>query len=122
MMDYPTWYRPDHNDQYATSERCAILELWNHPEDNATSIAQATVDPGVITRWHFLIATQERYVILAGHGVVYLDQLPGQPVQPGDVVFIPAQCRQCIHNTGSQPLVFLAICTPRFRIDAYREC
>ena len=44
-----------------------------------------------------------------------------QPVGPGDVVIIPAQCAQRITNVGEADLVFLAICTPRFVSDAYED-
>jgi mannose-6-phosphate isomerase-like protein (cupin superfamily) len=43
------------------------------------------------------------------------------PVQPFDVVHIPAGVPQQICNTGSEDLVFLCICTPRFRMENYRE-
>jgi oxalate decarboxylase/phosphoglucose isomerase-like protein (cupin superfamily) len=39
----------------------------------------------------------------------------------GDVVLIPPMCRQRITNTGSEDLIFLAICTPRFSNDVYED-
>ena len=39
----------------------------------------------------------------------------------GDVVLIPPSCPQRITNTGSGDLIFLAICTPRFKQDAYED-
>ena len=44
-----------------------------------------------------------------------------QAVQPGDVVIIPPLCRQRIANTGGSDLVFLAICSPRFRPGCYED-
>ena len=39
----------------------------------------------------------------------------------GDVVVIPAGCPQQIRNDGEDDLVFLAICTPRFVPECYRD-
>ena len=105
--------------EYYTDERCDILELSNSEDDPDASIARARVAPGVTTRWHRLRATTERYVILEGRGRVEVGELPPQFVEPGDVVVIPPLCRQRIANVGDGDLVFLAICTPRFRPDNY---
>ena len=107
--------------EFYTDERCHIIELSNTPDDPDVSIARARVEPGVTTRWHRLSGTTERYVMLEGRGRVEIGDLPPQEVGPGDVVIIPSGCRQRIANIGDDDLVFLAICTPRFRIDAYED-
>jgi mannose-6-phosphate isomerase-like protein (cupin superfamily) len=107
--------------EFATPERCDILELSNSPDDEFASIAQARVATGVTTRWHRLNGLEERYVILSGQGRVHVGDLPAQAVGPGDVVLIPAGCPQRIANIGLQDLVFLAVCTPRFTPGAYED-
>lgn len=107
--------------EYWFAEGCHILELSNSDADPAVSIARARVAPGVATRWHCLVDTAERYVLLAGRGRVEVGELPPREVGPGDVVLIPAGCRQRIACLGPEELVFLAICTPRFRPAAYRD-
>jgi mannose-6-phosphate isomerase-like protein (cupin superfamily) len=107
--------------EFYTPERCYIIELSNTPEDPDASIARARVLPGVTTRWHCLIGTTERYVILSGQGQMEVGDLAPEEVHGGDVVLIPPLCRQRITNTGTEDLVFLAICTPRFRAEAYEE-
>lgn len=107
--------------EYYTEERCYINELANSDNDPDVSIARARVLPGVTTRWHQVIDTAERYVILSGTGVAEIGDLPPQKVNTGDVVVIPPSCRQRISNTGSEDLIFLAICSPRFRQEAYRD-
>ena len=102
-------------------EGCYIIEMSNGPEDPAASIARARVPPGVTTRWHRVKGTAERYVILKGAGRVEVGELPPQEVGPGAVVLIPPSARQRIANVGKEDLVFLAICTPRFRAEAYRD-
>ena len=100
MPDEPRILKPDETDETFIDEGCHILELSNTAHDPALSIARARVAPGVTTRLH------------------------GQPpvdVSSGDVVLIPPGCPQRIRNTGSEDLVFLAICTPRFTVSAYED-
>ena len=109
------------DDEFYTSEGCYITEISNSADDPELSIARARVEPGVTTRWHRLHDVVERYVIVHGCGRVEIGDLPPTDVSVGDVVLIPPMCRQRITNTGSMDLVFLAVCTPRFRDQAYEE-
>ncbi|MEY6431082.1 cupin domain-containing protein [Thioalkalicoccus limnaeus] len=121
MSPPPTIQRPDEDDEYATAEGCAILETWNRPDDTRLSVARARVAAGATTRWHRLVDIDERYLIVAGRGRVEVGNLPPTVVQSGDLVHIPAGCRQRITNTGSDDLVFYALCTPRFVPAAYED-
>ena len=105
--------------EFYTEERCYITELSNTPDDPDVSIARARVEPGVSTRRHQLKGIAERYYILSGKGRVEVGELPPREVQAGDVVLIPPMCSQRISNIGKEDLLFLAICTPRFTLDAY---
>lgn len=107
--------------EFHTAERCYINELSNIPADPEVSIARARVPAGVTTKWHRLKGIAERYVIVEGAGRVEIGELLPHDVAPGDVVVIPPACRQRITNVGENDLVFLAICTPRFRLDAYED-
>jgi mannose-6-phosphate isomerase-like protein (cupin superfamily) len=109
------------SNEFYTAEKCYITELSNTPDDPDASIARARVGPGVTTRWHWLIGTVERYYIVNGRGRVEVGKLPPQEVSAGDIVLIPPKCRQRITNIGSQDLVFLAICTPRYSKDVYED-
>ncbi len=110
-------YAPD--SEYYFREGCFITELSNDGHDPAASLARARVEPGRTTAWHALRDTQERYVILEGTGLVEIGDLPPQEVAPGDVVVIPAGCRQRITCTSACDLIFLAVCTPRFETKNY---
>lgn len=112
-------YNPQ--DEFFIDEGCHIIELSNSSEDTDVSIAQARVKPGVTTRWHRLAETIERYVIISGTGLVEVGELAPTAINPGDVVLIPALCKQRIRNTGGQDLVFLAICSPRFSSSCYED-
>jgi len=107
--------------EYYMDERCYIIEVLNSEADPALSIARARVLPGVTTRWHCVHNTVERYVIQTGQGAMEVGEMPPQEVGAGDVVVIPSGVRQRITNTGTEDLIFLAICTPRFTFAAYED-
>ena len=111
--------RPSPDAEFYTDERCHILEMSNSTADEQLSIARARVEPGVTTAFHIVRDTAERYVILEGQGEVEIGGKPAEHVGAGDVVLIPPGIDQRITNTGSEDLIFLAICTPRFRSENY---
>ena len=108
-------------EEYFFEEGCYITELWNENHDGAVSIAQARVRPGETTKKHALKNTVERYLIVKGEGMVFIGGDTPQAVNKDDVVVIPAGTSQYIRNTGSEDLLFLAICTPRFEQENYME-
>lgn len=107
--------------EFPTPELCFVNELSNFEGDPEASVAKVRVPPGVTTRWHRLKGTAERHVMISGSGRVEVENLAAQDVSPGDVVLIPPGCRQRITNTGMDDLVFLAVCTPRFRPENYED-
>lgn len=116
--------RHDDGGEYFFREGCHIAEWWNMPDDPAASVARARVAPGVSTRWHRLHEVAERYVILSGTGCVELgtgDARLSETVTTGSVVFIPPGVPQRITNLGSEDLVLLAVCTPRFTPGCYED-
>lgn len=112
-------FRASPEQEYFFEEGCHILELLNDPADADVSIARARVPPGVTTAWHAVAGTAERYVILSGSGLVFVGEYPPAAVGPEDVVMIPPGVRQRICNIGEDDLVFLAVCSPRFRPENY---
>jgi quercetin dioxygenase-like cupin family protein len=66
----------------ATSERCRIVEVSNSEDDPDVSVARARVAPGVVTRWHRVAGTAERYVILEGTGRVEVGGYVREVVSP----------------------------------------
>ncbi|MDI9246372.1 cupin domain-containing protein [Marinobacter sp. CHS3-4] len=112
-------YHYDPSSEFYLGENCYITELLNTDADSDVSIARARVLPAQTTRWHSLTGTVERYVILEGEGLVEVGDQPPTHVKPGDTVLIPAECPQRIANVSSEDLVFLAVCSPRFRPENY---
>lgn len=117
MSEHIKSYLPDQ--EYFFEEGCHIIEISNSPSDEQGSIAQATVKPGEQTRWHRLKNTFERYVVLSGEGLVEIGNHAPAKVAPKDVVLIPPDTSQRIKNIGNDDLVFLAVCTPRFKQQNY---
>lgn len=107
--------------EYYFDEGCFITELLNSPDDPHVSVARARVEPGQTTKWHSLAAIHERYLIIAGQGRAEVGETPPRTVFPGDTVPIPPGCRQRITNIGTGDLIFLAVCTPRFVLEAYQN-
>lgn len=117
----PAVLRANESAEYFTEERCHILELSNSPGDSELSIARARIEPGVTTALHSVADIVERYVILSGSGRVEVEGLEPTDVGQYDVVIIPAGRTQRITNTTDTDLVFLALCTPRFRQGRYEH-
>lgn len=109
------------SNEYYFKEGCYIVEISNSESDPGCSIAQVRVQAGQSTKLHCLLDTIERYVILEGEGQIKLADSPVQKVKAKDVVIIPSSCPQKISNTGEIDLIFLAFCTPRFKVDCYQE-
>ena len=106
--------------EFYTPERCYITEMHNNDTDEDTSVARARVLPGVTTQLHALKGTDEPYVILSGEGFVEVGSDFSAKVGPLDVVYIPKDVSQRITNTSKgTDLVFLCVCSPRFKVDTY---
>ena len=113
--------RTESQREFWTDERCFILELSNSPDDEGASVARARVEPGITTALHRLNGVDERYIMIEGRGRVEVGGLSPTDVSPGDVVLIPRGTPQRISNTGKDDLVFLCVCTPRFRPECYED-
>jgi mannose-6-phosphate isomerase-like protein (cupin superfamily) len=101
-----------------TSERCYITELLNNERTAEVSIARTRVEAGVTTQLHAL-SVAEWYVIESGTGLMTVGDQAPERVAAGDVVSIPKNMPQKIHNDGDYDLLFLCVCTPRFSQECY---
>ena len=104
--------------EFLTRERLYIVERVNDPAVPAFSLADARVEPGILTELHSL-EVNEWYSIRQGRGLMEVGG--GEPFQVsvGDTVIIPAGTSQRIRNTGTDDLLFQCICMPRFTPGAY---
>lgn len=120
----PLILRDDDRTESGIEPGCFLSDWLNDPADNDLSITRIRVQPGAETRLRRLENICERYVVLEGQGRI---ELVGptraftegdhtiSALEEGDVVVIPPAFSRRITNIGETDLVFLAICTPRFR-------
>lgn len=105
-------------DEFVAGDHTLLRELLHpdkQPLDLRYSLAHATVPVGHTSTPHAL-KTSEVYYILTGEGEMHIgDEM--QRVKPGDAIYIPPHARQFIRNCGSEPLVFLCIVDPAWRVE-----
>jgi hypothetical protein len=70
-MSSPNISRLKDHPEFATPERCFIVETLSEP---ALSVARARVERGVTTAWHSVDGTVERYVMAEGHGRMWIGE------------------------------------------------
>lgn len=87
--------------------------LWpkNAPHAHAT-IAQVTMEPGSISRRHVHERSEQVWIVEQGNGLLLLGNGETEPLRAGDVVRTPAGETHGVENTGTGPLVHLAVTTP----------
>lgn len=105
-------------EEFVAGDSTLLRELL-HPDKQPLnlrySLAHATLPVGATSDPHSL-TTSEVYYILAGSGEMHIDD-ESQRVGPGDAVYIPPNARQYVHSCGEEPLVFLAIVDPAWRVE-----
>lgn len=105
-------------DEFVAGDRTLLRELLHpdkQPIDLRYSLAHATLAPGDTSTPHAL-RTSEVYYILSGAGEMHIGE-EVQRVKPGDTVYIPPNARQFICNVGTEPLMFLCIVDPAWRVE-----
>ncbi len=104
--------------EFLAGDRTRLRELLHpdkQPLDLRYSLAHAIVDVGQTSTPHSL-KTSEVYYILSGEGEMHIDE-EMEKVGPGDAVYIPPDAQQYIHNCGDEPLIFLCIVDPAWRVE-----
>lgn len=107
--------------EFYINEGCYIKEYESGVDGSNVSIALARVPSGVKTKLHRLKGVNERYLLTAGKGKMFVEGLSPEIVSAGDVVMIPAGRGQAIENIGDTDLLFYCICTPPFTPECYEE-
>lgn len=100
---------------FTTKDTSTIRELLA-PRNSAIarqSLAEAILSPGAETEAHLHQNTEEIYYLLAGEGLMAIED-EWRRVVPGDAIAIPPGARHQIRNTGTHDLVFLCCCVPAY--------
>jgi len=103
---------------FTTKDGSEIRELLAHRNSciRNQSLAEARLPVGGQTTAHFHPRTEEIYYILAGNGLMRIDD-ESRPVGPGDAIAIPPGAEHQITNTGTATLKFICSCAPGYEND-----
>src|SRR5579884_3568209 len=105
--------RPDMPIQRLSTRHVTVLKnpgkrskqlVWprNAPEASMT-ITRVTIEPGAVSRRHAHAKSEQIWIVERGFGVLLM---------AGDIVRTPPGETHGVRNTGSEPLVYLAITSP----------
>ena len=114
------YFQTDEEQEFYTDEKCHIIEMMNTPKIENVSVSRARVEPGVTTQNHAL-HFDEVYYVLSGKGEMQINNAEVKLLGSGDLAFIKRGSSQKITNVSDTDLVFLCVCTPRFRLDGYEN-
>jgi len=102
--------------EFIAGDKTSLKSILHPVYDNLDlnyCIAEARLKQGKSSLWHRL-KTTELYFILEGTGIMEIESEKAR-VKKGTAVFIPANSRQRIRNTGKKDLVFLCIVSPAWK-------
>jgi mannose-6-phosphate isomerase-like protein (cupin superfamily) len=104
-------------EEFVAGDGTLLRELL-HPDKQAIalrySLAHAVLPSGQTSTLHAL-KTSEVYYILSGQGEMHIDN-ESRFVEAGDAIYIPPNATQYIRNVGLQPLIFVCIVDPAWRL------
>jgi mannose-6-phosphate isomerase-like protein (cupin superfamily) len=95
---------------FITKDKSQIREFY-HSQN--VSLAEAVVDIGEITEFHFHKTSEEIYFILDGEGLIDIEG-EEKKVSKDQAIIIPPKKRHRISNVGNSQLRFLCICSPAY--------
>lgn len=111
--------RPEECPEIVANDGCRLRELL-HPDRGAPglsySLAVATIGPGESTLPHRLVDEAEAYYIVSGCGRLFVSGA-SEFLRTGDVAVVPAGAEQWIECASPEPLSFLNIVDPPWRVD-----
>jgi mannose-6-phosphate isomerase-like protein (cupin superfamily) len=104
--------------EFVAGDATQLRELL-HPDKQPISLryslAHAVLPVGACSKPH-LLKTSEVYYVLSGTGEMHIDT-EVQQIEAGDAVYIPPNARQFVRNLGNEPLIFLCIVDPAWRVE-----
>src|SRR5690349_21756009 len=84
--------------------------VWHrNAPDAAMTITRVTMQPGAISTLHAHAKAEQIWLIERGAGTLLMDGGAEAAVEAGDILRTPAGDTHGIVNSGSEPLVYLAI-------------
>jgi mannose-6-phosphate isomerase-like protein (cupin superfamily) len=83
----------------------------NAPESSMT-VTRVTMEPGAVSTLHAHARAEQIWLIERGSGTLLMDGGAEMRIEAGDIVRTPAGDAHGVVNSGSEPLIYLAITTP----------
>jgi len=108
----------DEIESFKAKDVSEIKEIFhpNNSELKTISIAEATVQVGESTEYHYHRISDEVYFILQGIGILEIEG-EVEEVRENDCIFIPVRRKHKIKNIGKVPLKILCISSPPYSDD-----
>ena len=105
-------------DYFTSRDGCRLCELL-HPKNDPTltmdmSLCHCILEPGEATAPHSLKEQTEVYYILSGEGQMHIGE-EAAAISSGQTTSVPPGAMQWIANSGTDELLFLAICQPQWK-------
>jgi mannose-6-phosphate isomerase-like protein (cupin superfamily) len=87
--------------------------IWsnNSPEAQVT-VTHVTMVPGSLSKRHAHARSEQIWIVEQGEGLLLLADDRAERLRAGDIVRTPAGEVHGVENTGSDPLIYLAVTTP----------
>jgi quercetin dioxygenase-like cupin family protein len=91
----------------------SVQLLWpgNSPQAQVT-VTRVTIPPGAANPRHAHPHSEQTWIIERGRAELLLTDEQSRPIQAGEIVRTPAGAIHGIRNSGTEPLIYLAITTP----------
>lgn len=87
--------------------------MWSNNSPTAqVTITHVTMEPGSLSKRHVHEGSEQIWIVERGEGVLLLADERTESLRGGDIVRTPAGDVHGVENTGSEPLVYLAVTTP----------
>jgi quercetin dioxygenase-like cupin family protein len=87
--------------------------VWHrNAPDSAITITRVTMEPGAVSTRHGHPRAEQIWLVERGAGTLLMDGDAEAELRAGDVIRTPPGETHGVINTGTEPLVYLAITTP----------
>jgi quercetin dioxygenase-like cupin family protein len=87
--------------------------VWHrNAPDSAITITRVTMEPGAVSTRHGHPRAEQIWLVERGTGTLLMDGDAEAELRAGDVIRTPPGETHGVINTGTEPLVYLAITTP----------
>ncbi|MEN8257132.1 MAG: cupin domain-containing protein [Thermodesulfobacteriota bacterium] len=101
--------------EYITKDGSEIREMIHpqHQDNKKISVAEARIKPGMKTEPHYHKKSEEVYVVMAGKGLLRIEDKRYEIEKGVSIVIMPGQVHG-LENTNNEDLVVMCCCAPAY--------